>query len=236
MLLLGFQGSCGNEAEDLPMKLISVNTGLPREVAWRGINVITGIFKQPVEGRVALRKLNLDGDRQADLTVHGGEYKAVYCYPLAHYDYWKRELPEQKLPMGAFGENFTTEGLLEDSVHLGDQFSVGSAEVVVTQPRLPCYKLGVRFQSDDMVKRFLRSGRTGFYFAVTREGEVGAGDDIKAIARDPNAVPVSEITRLYVAKVFSDTDAISLRRVLRVAALPESWKSHFRERLERTIA
>lgn len=215
------------------MKLVSLNTGLPREVVWRGINVTTGIFKQPVEGRVALRKLNLDGDRQADLTVHGGEYKAVYCYPLSHYDYWKRKLPGQQLPMGVFGENFTVDGLLEDSVHLGDQFSVGTAEVVVTQPRLPCYKLGVRFQSDDMVKRFLASGRTGFYFAVTREGEVGAGDEIKAIARDPNAVPVSEITRLYVAKTYGDADVISIRRALQVAALPESWKSYLRERLER---
>ena len=208
------------------MKLVSLNTGLPREVVWRGINVTTGIFKQPVEGRVTLRKLNLDGDRQADLTVHGGEYKAVYCYPLAHYDYWKRELPGQQLPMGVFGENFTVNGLLEDSVHLGDQFSVGTAEVVVTQPRLPCYKLGVRFQSDDMVMRFLASRRTGFYFAVTREGEVGAGDEIKAIARDPNAVPVSEITRLYVTKTYGDADVISIRRALQVAALPESWKSH----------
>lgn len=186
------------------MRLVSLNTGLPREVAWRGINVTTGIFKQPVEGRVALRRLKLDGDRQADLTVHGGEYKAVYCHPFAHYDYWKRELPGQKLPMGVFGENFTVDGALEDSVHLGDQFSVGTAEVVVTQPRLPCYKLGVRFQSDDMVKRFLASRRTGFYFAVTREGEVGAGDEIKAIDRDPNAVPVSEITRLYIAQTYGD--------------------------------
>jgi len=215
------------------VKLVSLNIGLPREVVWRGINVTTGIFKRPVESRVALRKFNLDGDRQADLTVHGGEFKAVYCYPRAHYDYWKRELPGQKLPMGAFGENFTVHGLLEDSVHLGDQFSVGSAEVVVTQPRLPCYKLGVRFQSDDMVKRFLASGRTGFYFAVTREGEVGAGDEVKAIARDPNAVPVSEITRLYIAKTYGDAEVISIRRALQVAALPESWKSHLRERLER---
>jgi MOSC domain-containing protein YiiM len=213
------------------MKLVSLNIGLPREVVWRGINVTTGIFKQPVEGRVTLRKLNLDGDRQADLTVHGGEYKAVYCYPLAHYDYWKRELPGQKLPMGAFGENFTVDGPLEDSVHLGDQFSVGTAELVVTQPRLPCYKLGVRFQSDDMVKRFLASRRTGFYFAVTREGEVSAGDEIRAIARDPNAVPVSEITRLYIAKTYGDADVISIRRALQVAALPESWKSYLRERL-----
>jgi MOSC domain-containing protein YiiM len=218
------------------MKLVSLNTGLPREVVWRGINVMTGIFKQPVEGRVTLRKLNLDGDRQADLTVHGGEYKAVYCYPLAHYDYWKRELPGQKLPMGAFGENFTVDGLLEDSVHLGDQFSVGTAALVVTQPRLPCYKLGVRFQSDDMVKRFLASRRTGFYFAVTREGEVGAGDEIKAIDRDANAVPVSEITRLYIAKTYGDADVVSIRRALQVAALPESWKSYLRERLERMRA
>jgi MOSC domain-containing protein YiiM len=213
------------------VKLVSLNIGLPREVVWRGISVTTGIFKQPVEDRVTLRKLNLDGDRQADLTVHGGEYKAVYCYPLAHYDYWKRELPGQQLPMGVFGENFTVDGPLEDSVHLGDQFSVGTAELVVTQPRLPCYKLGVRFQSDDMVKRFLASRRTGFYFAVAREGEVGAGDEIKAIARDPNAVLVSEITRLYIAKTYGDADVVSIRRALQVAALPESWKSHLRERL-----
>jgi len=163
------------------MKLVSVNTGLPREVTWHGRSVITAIHKEPVEGRVALRKLNLDGDRQADLSVHGGQHKAVYCYPHEHYAYWKRELPRRELPLGTFGENFTTDGLLEDSVHLGDQFSIGSAEVIVTQPRLPCYKLGVRFQADDMVKRFLASGRTGFYFAVTREGEVGATDEIKVI-------------------------------------------------------
>ena len=213
------------------MKLVSVNTGLPRAVMWHGRTVTTGIFKQPVEGRVALRSLNLDGDRQADLSVHGGEYKAVYCYPVAHYDYWQNELPGRELPIGMFGENFTTDGLLEDSVHLGDRFSVGSAEVVVTQPRLPCYKLGLRFQSDDMVRRFLASGRTGFYLAVTREGEVGGGDEIQVISRDDNAVPVSEITRLYIAKRYNDDDVRSVRRALRVAALPESWKEYFRERL-----
>jgi MOSC domain-containing protein YiiM len=195
--------------------------------------VTTGIFKSPVKGRVALRTLNLDADRQADLTVHGGEYKAVYCYPLEHYDYWKKELPGRELPLGMFGENFTTEGIDENSVHLGDRFSVGSGEVVVTQPRLPCYKLGVRFQSDDMVRRFLTSGRTGFYLAVTREGEVAAGDEIKMISRDGNAVPVSEITRLYVAKRYDEKDVTSLRRALRVAALPESWKEYFRQRLDR---
>jgi MOSC domain-containing protein YiiM len=215
------------------MKLVSVNTGLPREVNWHGRIVTTGIFKQPIENHVAVRNLNLDGDRQADLTVHGGEYKAVYCYPVAHYDYWTRELPGQQLPMGMFGENFTTDGLLEDSVYIGDQFSVGSAEVIVTQPRLPCYKLGVRFQSDDMVKRFLASGRTGFYLAVTHEGEVGAGDEIKVIDQDPNRVPVSEITRLYITKRYGDDEVSSVRRVMRVAALPESWKEYFRERLQK---
>jgi MOSC domain-containing protein YiiM len=224
------------------MKLLSVNTGFPREVTWHGRPVITGIFKQPVQGRVSLCKLNLEGDRQADLTVHGGAYKAVYCYPITHYDYWKQELPGRDLPMGVFGENFTIElnaqaSLPEDSVHIGDRFYVGSAEVMVTQPRLPCYKLGVRFQSDDMVKRFLASGRTGFYLAVIREGEVGAGDEIRAIApnqgEDGNTVPVSQITRLYVAKRYSDHDARSLQRALQLAALPESWKEYFRERLER---
>ena len=213
------------------MKLVSVNTGLPREVTWHGASVTTGIFKQPVQGRVALRTLNLDGDRQADLTVHGGEHKAVYCYPIEHYTVWKKDLPGWEFPTAVFGENFTTEGLLEDSVHLGDQFSIGSAKVVVTQPRLPCYKLGIRFQADDMVRRFLASGRTGFYLAVTREGEVGAGDEIEAIARDPNAVPVSEITRLYIAKRYGNADVQSVQRALRVAALPEFWKDYFRERL-----
>ena len=215
------------------MKLISVNTGLPREVIWHGIHVTTGIFKQPVEGRIAVRKLNLDGDRQVDLTVHGGKDKAIYCYPVAHYDYWTRELPGRQLPMGMFGENFTTDGLLEDSAHIGDRFSVGSAEVIVTQPRLPCYKLGVRFQADDMVKRFLASGRTGFYLAVTQEGEVAAGDEFKVIARDPNAVPVSEITRLYIAKRYAGDDVASVDRALQVAALPESWKEYFLERLQK---
>ena len=214
------------------MKLVSVNIGLPREVTWRGRPAATAIYKQPVQGPVALRKLNLDGDRQADLTVHGGEHKAVYCYPLAHYDYWRRELPGQELPMGVFGENFTTDGLLEDSVHLGDRFSIGSAEVVVTQPRLPCFKLGVRFQSDRMVKRFFASRLTGFYLAVAREGEVAPGDEFKAIARDPNGVPVSEIIRLYAEKTYGDSDVTSVRRVLRVAAVPENWKEYFRERLE----
>jgi len=233
------------------MKLVSVNSGMPREVTWHGRMVTTAIFKEPVGGRVALRKLNLDGDRQADLTVHGGEHKAVYCYSLGHYDYWKRELPGRELPMGMFGENFTIEdggpGLpggqalpggqgLEESIHLGDRFSVGTAEVAVTQPRLPCYKLGVRFGSDDMVKRFLASGRTGFYVAVLREGEVGAGDEMKLMARERNAVPVSEITRLYVAKRYGEAEIRAVQRALRVKQLPDSWKEYFRERLRQAGA
>jgi MOSC domain-containing protein YiiM len=215
------------------MKLISVNVGLPREVIWHGRSVTTGIFKEPVAGRVHLRTLNLDGDRQADLTVHGGPFKAVYCYPIAHYEYWKKELPGRELPVGIFGENFTLDGFTEESLHLGDRLSVGSAELVVTQPRLPCYKLGVRFGSDDMVRRLLASGRSGFYLAVTKEGEVGAGDEIKVIRRDSNAVPVSEITRLYIAKRYDKDDATSVGRVLKIAAVPQDWKDYFREKVER---
>ena len=212
-------------------KIISVNVGLPRDVLWHGHTVTTGIFKEPVDGRIFLRKLDLDGDRQADLTVHGGQYKAVYCYPLEHYAYWKQELPGHDLTAGNFGENFTTDGLLEDAVHLGDRFAIGSAEVVVTQPRLPCYKLGIRFQSDAMVKRFLASKRSGFYLAVAREGEVGAGDEIKEISCDPHRVSISEIIRLYLAKKYKDGDFEIVRRALQVTSFPESWKEDFRARL-----
>lgn len=214
------------------MKIISLNVGMPTEVEWHGRIVSTGIFKEPVAGRVALRKLNLDGDRQADLTVHGGAYKAVYCYAVEHYAYWKDELGRE-LPMGMFGENFTTEGVAEEAVHLGDRFSVGTAEVVVTQPRLPCYKLGIRFAADDMVKRFLASGRSGFYLAVTREGEVGVGDEISLVSRDENAVPFTEITRLYVTKRLAPEDVDSLQRAMRVAALPQDWKDYLGERMQK---
>jgi len=157
------------------MKLISVNVGLPRVVRSNGDSVTTGIFKEPVAGRVMLRTLNLDGDRQADLSVHGGPSKAVFVYPAEHYDYWQRELPEMELPWGMFGENFTATGLAESELNIGDQFRVGSALVMVTEPRMPCYKLGIRFNRPDILKRFLASGRTGFYFAVLQEGEVEPG-------------------------------------------------------------
>jgi MOSC domain-containing protein YiiM len=213
------------------MRIVSLNIGLPRDVVWHGRTVTTGIFKEPVAGRVALRRLNLDGDRQADLTVHGGSFKAVYCYPVEHYAPWTEELGGGALPMGAFGENLTTEGLNEDDVHIGDEFSIGTARVVVTQPRMPCYKLGIRFQDDGMVKRFLASRRTGFYLAVVREGDVGTGDAIVRPAEDPQRLRVADITRLYVARAFDRDDVATAKKALEVAALPESWKEYLRDRL-----
>ena len=179
------------------MNLISVNVGLPREVSWKGKPVSTGIFKVPVEGRVAVRRHNLEGDRQADLTVHGGEAKAVYAYPSEHYPYWRPEFPGMDLPWGSFGENLTTQGLLEDAVRIGDRFRIGSAELIVTQPRLPCFKLGLRFSRAEFVKRFLTSRRTGFYLAVLREGELGSGDRVALIGRDAAGLTVTEILRLH---------------------------------------
>jgi MOSC domain-containing protein YiiM len=210
------------------MKVISVNVSLPRDVSWKGKAVTTGIFKRPVAGRVIVRTLNLEGDRQADLRVHGGPSKAVYAYPSEHYPFWRRELPEMELPWGMFGENLTIEGLLENEVNIGDRFGIGSVELIVTQPRMPCYKLGVRFGREDMVKRFLRSGRTGFYFAVEREGEMGAGDSITRLARDEHDVTVADITRLYVD---DKTDSPLLRRAVELEALPEDWREYFRERI-----
>jgi MOSC domain-containing protein YiiM len=210
------------------MKLISVNVGVPRLVLSHGDPVSTGIFKEPVAGRVMLRTLNLEGDRQADLSVHGGPSKAVYVYPSEHYDYWKQELPEMKLPWGMFGENFTTAGLFESELNIGDKFRVGSAIVMVTEPRMPCYKLGIRFGRSDIVKRFLGSERTGFYFAVLQEGQVGVGDPIELTENSQRSVKVSDITRLYTREKHN---VALLRRAIEVAVLPESWKNYFQHRL-----
>ena len=210
------------------MRIISLNVGRPRLVVWEGRTVSTGIYKTPVAGRVVLRTLNLDGDRQADLTVHGGPDKAVYSYPSEHYGHWRGELPDMELPWGMFGENFTVEGLDESSVNIGDRFRVGKAEVTVTQPRMPCYKLGIKFGRADILKRFLASGLTGFYFSVRREGEVGAGDEIELIGRDENNVTVADVTRLYVS---DKHDVETMRRAVAVEALPESWRDHFLQQL-----
>jgi MOSC domain-containing protein YiiM len=214
------------------MKLISINTGLPREVTWRGKTVKTGIFKNPVDSPVMLRTLNLDGDQQADLSVHGGESKAVYAYPVEHYDFWRNELPDMTLAYGMFGENFTTEGLLENAVNIGDRFRIGAAEIIVTEPRMPCYKLGLKFGRADMVKRFLASRRTGFYFAVLKEGEVEAGARIEPLGRNANGITVQDITRLY---AFEKDDLKMLRRVIQLEALPETWRSYFQHQLERYV-
>lgn len=207
---------------------MSVNVSRPRLVVWNGQTVSTGIYKTPVANRVMLRTLNLDGDRQADLTVHGGTTKAAYAYPAEHYGYWRNELPGTELPCGMFGENFTTEGLEESSVNIGDRFRLGMAEVMVTEPRLPCYKLGIKFGRADIIKRFLASGRTGFYFSVQREGEVGVEDEIELISRDENNVTVADISRLYVR---DKEDVEMMRRAVAVKALPESWRDHFRQLL-----
>ena len=202
--------------------------GLPREVEWRGKPVRTSIFKEPVAGRARVARLNLAGDLQSDLKVHGGADKALYAYPAEHYAFWRDELPGTEFPWGVFGENLTTEGLLEDKVHVGDRFRAGSAEFIVTQPRMPCYKLAIRFNRADMVKRFLRSGRTGFYLAVLREGDVGAGDPIGLVAEDENQISIADVVALYTADAANQD---LLRRASELASLPESWRQYFRERL-----
>jgi MOSC domain-containing protein YiiM len=210
------------------MKLLSINVGVPREVEWRGKAVRTSIFKTPVSGRVRVARLNLAGDQQSDLSVHGGADKAIYAYSSEHYSYWRDELPGTDFPWGAFGENLTTVGLPEDRVHVGDRFRAGTAEFVVTQPRMPCFKLGIRFNRPDMVKRFLRSGRTGFYLAVVREGDIAAGDPVELVAEDDHHVSVSDIAGLYAADAANQD---MLRRASELPTLPDSWREYFRERL-----
>jgi MOSC domain-containing protein YiiM len=212
------------------MKVLSVNVGLPRKVLFNGQTVTTAIFKDPVKGPIMLRKLNLDGDKQADLTVHGGVDKAVYSYPAEHYDYWRKQFPSMDLVWGMFGENFTTEGLMEDSVNIGDQFQIGSTKLVATQPRMPCYKLGVRFGRMEVIRQFMASGRPGIYFKVLEEGEVEAGDKIRIIRKDKNNVSVKDIVRLYSSRDHIDIEA--MRRATKIRALPEGWRYEFKQKIE----
>jgi MOSC domain-containing protein YiiM len=205
----------------MSMKVLSVNVGLPREVEWKGITVATGIFKEPVAGPVAVRRDNLDGDRQADLTVHGGPNKAVYGYASEHYPYWRKQFPNMELPWGVFGENLTMEGVSEDSLHIGDVVRVGSAVLRVVQPRQPCYKLQIRFGRDDIIQRFLVSGRSGFYFSIVQEGAVEAGSVIEVVSRDENQVTIADIHRLYLGV---EPDPELLQRALRVPVLPEGLR------------
>jgi MOSC domain-containing protein YiiM len=215
-------------------KVISLNVGLPRTVNFHGQAVTTGIFKEPVKGRVKLRRLNLDGDKQADLTVHGGPDKAVYAYPAEHYDYWKQQQQQQQLPpkikkltWGMFGENLTTEGLFEDKVNIGDVFQVGSSQVVATQPRMPCYKLGVKFGNMGIIRQFLDSKLSGIYFRVLKEGDIGAGDMIELISSDKNNVTVKDIVRL----VTGESDIATLRRAVCIEYLAEGWRQEFLKQL-----
>jgi len=217
------------------MKLISLNVARPRLVVYNGATINTGIFKQPVSGPVQLRTLNLDGDRQADLTVHGGPYKAAYAYPSEHYDYWRQQLPGIDFPWGMFGENFTTTGLSEHELHIGDRLQIGSAVLMVRQPRMPCYKLAAKFQRDDMIERFLHSARSGFYFSVEQEGEVAAGDSFEFLSRDSDGITIAEMNRLF-AKDQDKYDRSLLQKAMNTSALPEDWREYFAPRLERPAA
>lgn len=210
------------------MKVISVNVSLPRTVLWKKHEVTTAIFKEPVEGRVMVRQLNLDGDRQADLTVHGGPQKAIYAYPSEHYSFWRMEFPGMDLPWGMFGENLTIEGLHEEATRIGDRFRVGGAVLMATQPRIPCYKLAVKFGRDDILKRFLQSERSGVYFSVVEEGFVQAGDAVERIHQDESGVTVTDINKLYASR---RDDAPLLRRAVQLEALPEGWRDYFLKKL-----
>jgi len=210
------------------MKIISLNVGLPRKVFDQNTEVTTAIFKAPVTGPRLMRRLNIDGDHQADLEVHGGRNKAVYAYPSEHYKFWRDEFPEQDLPWGMFGENLTTEGLTEENACIGDQYRIGEAVVAVTQPRMPCYKLGIRFGRADMVKRFLASRRSGIYFSVKEEGFVKAGDSIERIQQSESRISIADINRVY---VYTRDNIPLLREIVRLEILPHGLHSEFAEAL-----
>jgi MOSC domain-containing protein YiiM len=185
-----------------PAKILSICVSKAKIKNYGEHQILTGIFKDPVQGKIALRKLNLDGDQQADLTVHGGKDKALYIYPSEHYPYWKTELPGMELPFGTFGENLTTEGLLESSVCIGDEFRAGTAVIKVTQPRLPCFKLAIKLGRYDIIKRFIKSCKSGIYFSVVEEGMLGAGDDIVKLSSDKHGVTVLEVAALFATRTF----------------------------------
>lgn len=212
------------------MRVLSTNVGLPREIQWRGQRIETGIFKEPVSGRVTVDALNLRGDRQADLTVHGGTTKAVYAYPHEHYAFWKRELDLPELPAGSFGENLTVMGFAERDVRIGERWRVGSCELAVTEPRVPCFKLAARFQRADMIRRFLESRRSGFYLRVLRTGELGAGDEVELLERDESSVSVADVVELFATNA---RDHSLVARALATDSLDEGWRAWLTERIEK---
>jgi MOSC domain-containing protein YiiM len=212
------------------MQIISVNVGLPQTVVHQGKEVSTSIFKAPVSEPTMVRRTNLDGDRQADLRVHGGPEKAVYAYPHQHYAGWKKDFPQFDFPLGAFGENLTVAGLNESETHIGDRFRAGECELQVTQPRLPCFKLGIRFGDPKMVKYFLERRQPGVYFSVTKEGLIKAGDDLTLLQRSNSQLTVVDIVRLY---AFDKTDQEGIKTAAENPYLPQSWREYFSDRLEK---
>jgi MOSC domain-containing protein YiiM len=213
------------------MKLLSVNVSLPKTITHQGRTITTGIFKEPVHGRLMARSLGLEGDGQADRTVHGGVDMAVYAYPVQHYAFWEGELRRSDFPHGQFGENLTVEGLAEDTVRVGDSLRVGDALVQVTQPRIPCYKLAMRMDQDlKFLRRFLASGRVGFYCRVLEEGEIGAGDTIERVDRDDDSVTIAEFVQVHLSR---GNDPDGLRRVLASRNLSEAWRKHLQSMLDK---
>ena len=219
----------GNKAGmPVSMTLKSVNVSMPKEVPHNGKTITTGIFKERVEGRVMVRRLNLEGDGQADLWGHGGAFRAVYAYSHENYGYWARELGRDDFAIGQFGENFTVEGMLDDGVCVGDVFRIGGALVEVSQPRIPCYKLALKMDIDGFQNRFLESGRVGFYLRVLEEGDVGAGDDVVLVKRDSRAMTVREVSNLL---YFDKENLEAARQALYIPALSHGWKASFSQRL-----
>ena len=211
----------------MAMTIETVSVGGPRVVRWQGRDVSTSIFKSPVAGRVMIRRHNLDGDRQSDPTVHGGEYKAVYAYAAEDYDWWRRALGHG-LEAANFGENLGVRGLSGCDVHIGDVFRAGEAEVEATEPRLPCYKLGLRFGDPQMVKTFTDARRWGVYFRVVKEGSVAAGDSFERIREDAAGILVADVARVF---VFDRSDKATIRRLAAHERLDPAWREHFVERL-----
>ncbi len=209
------------------MKVLSVNVGRPQLILLQGIAVSSGIIKRPVEGPVMVRSTNLDGDRQSDLSVHGGPNKAVYAYPSEYYPLWRSELKNPELSFGGFGENLTTEGLLDHEVLIGDRLQVGEAVLVVTQPRMPCLKLAARLHRDDIIQRMIERGRHGFYFSVEQEGVVAAGDEIRLLDRPASSLTVAELASVYLGRV-SDPELV--HRAMESETLPEKWKQKLAQR------
>lgn len=211
------------------MKLISVNVSMPKPILYQGRNVLTGIFKQPVERRLHVGRLNLEGDQQADLSVHGGPHQAVYVYPFEHYASWQQELGRDDFAFGQFGENFTVSGMLENQVCIGDVFRIGSALFQVTQPRVPCFKLATKMGTPEFPKLFMASARTGFYLRVMEEGNVGAGDPIVQESQNSFGMTVESVFRLA---YFDRENVHQIKEALCMASLSPNWQRMFEERLE----